>query len=158
MIRQVYALFEGRVKIVVQGSYINLTCLRTTEMKKRKHLEGDKDIMMGHTTFKCQWNGQFYKPSGRQVLLKHENLLNEFPNTLVTIFFPHSEFCPVFWHKNKGKRMSSSSRMPEPGVCLFPGEEGEEVACLSLQNMENFSTEDGRSRLTDIVEGTYGKV
>lgn len=66
VIRQVNALFEGRVKTVMQGSYINLTCLRTTEMKKRKHLEDDnKDIMMGNMTFKCQWNGQFYKPSGR---------------------------------------------------------------------------------------------
>lgn len=91
------------------------------------------------------------------MLLKHDNLLNEFPNTLVTIYFSlqyHSEFCPVVWHKNKGKRMSSSSRVLEPGVCLFPNEEGEEVACLFLQNMENFSAEDGRSRLTDIVKGT----
>lgn len=51
-------------------------------MKKKKHLEDDdKDIMMVNTTFKWQWNGQFYKPSGRQVLLKYDNLSNEFPNT-----------------------------------------------------------------------------
>lgn len=94
-------------------------------MKKRKHLEDDdKDIMMGNTTFKWQWNGQFYKPSGRQVSLKHDDLLNTFPNTLVTMcffffFFPCStmEFCPIFWHKNKGKRKSSSTRVPEPTVC-----------------------------------------
>lgn len=91
VMRQVNALFEARVKTVMQGSYINLTCLRTTEMKKRKHLADDnKDVMTGNTTFKCQRNGQFCKPSGRQVLLKHDNLLNEFPHTLVTIFFPCS--------------------------------------------------------------------
>lgn len=43
--------------------------------------------------------------------------------------------------------MSSSSRVPEPGVSLLPNEEGEEVACLSLQNTENFSTEDGRIQI-----------
>lgn len=60
-------------------------------MKKSKHLDDDnKDIMMGNTTCKWQWNGQFYKSSGRHVLLKHDNLLNEIPNTLVTIFFPCS--------------------------------------------------------------------
>lgn len=40
-----------------------------------------------------------------------------------------------------------SSRMPNPEVSLFPEEEGGEVFWLSLQEMENFSTEDGRSRL-----------
>jgi len=91
VIRQVNALFEGRVKTILQGSYITLTRLRTTEMKKWKCLEDDnKDIMMGNMTFKCQWKGQFYKPSGRQALLKHDNLLNESPKALVTIFFPCS--------------------------------------------------------------------
>lgn len=40
-----------------------------------------------------------------------------------------------------------SSRMPKPEVSVFLEEEGGEVAWLSLQEMENFSTEDRRSRL-----------
>lgn len=88
-------------------------------MKKRKHLEDDdKDVMMGNTTFKWQWNGQFYKPSGRQVLLKHDDLSNEFPNTLVTMFFffpavPWSSV-PSFGTKIKGRKCH-----PAPG-CQSP--------------------------------------
>lgn len=60
MSRQANAVFEGRIKTTVQGTFITLTCCRTTEMKQRQHLEDDnKDVMMGNVTFKCQWNGQF---------------------------------------------------------------------------------------------------
>lgn len=77
MIRQVNTLCERRVKItVIEWSYINLTCPTTTDMKKRKHREHDnKDVMMVNMTFKSQWNEQFYKPSGRQVLLKHDKFI-----------------------------------------------------------------------------------
>lgn len=77
VIRQVNTLCEGRVKItVIEWPYINLTCLTTTNMKKGKHCEHDnKDIMMVNMTFKWQWNEQFYKPSGRQVLLKHDKFI-----------------------------------------------------------------------------------
>lgn len=106
VIGQVNAVFEGSIKSTVQGTFITLTCCRTTEMKKRQHSEGDnKDIMMGNTTFKCQWNGQFQKPSGKQVVLKHDNLLNGFPPHLLPFFFfslqYHSEFCPGFWYKKE---------------------------------------------------------
>lgn len=60
VIGQVNAAFEGRIKSTVQGTFITLPCCRTTEMEKRQHSEDDnKDIMMGNTTLKCQWNGQF---------------------------------------------------------------------------------------------------
>lgn len=109
VIGQVNAVFEGSIKSTVQGTFITLTCCRTTEMKKRQHSEGDnKDIMMGNTTFKCQWNGQFQKPSGKQVVLKHDNLLNGFPPHLLPFFFfPCSttvNFVLVFGTKKKGKR------------------------------------------------------
>lgn len=88
LIGQVNAAFEGRIKSTVQGTFITLPCCRTTEMKKRQDSEDDnKDIMMGNTTLKCQWNGQFWKPSGKQVLQKHDNLLNGFPACLLPYFF-----------------------------------------------------------------------
>lgn len=88
LIGQVSAAFEGRIKPTVQGTFITLPCCRTTEMKKRQHSEEDnKDIMMGNTTLKCQWNGQFWKPSGKQMLQKHDNLLRGFPAHLLPYFF-----------------------------------------------------------------------
>lgn len=136
MIGQVNAAFEGRIKSTVQGTFITLPCCRTTEMRKRQHSEDDnKDIMMGNTTLKCQWNGQFWKPSGKQVLQKHDNLLNGFPALLLLFFF----FFPcsttvnsvlAFGSKNKRKRKKCqaeaecqslkclSSQMREVEICL----------------------------------------
>lgn len=94
------------------------------------------------------------------MLLKHDNLLNEFPNSLLTIFFPSSTTMNSvlsFGTKLKGRECHAAARCRAQSVSVFPNEESEEVACLFLQNMENFSTDDGRSRQTDVKE-TDGKV
>lgn len=118
VIGQVNAVFEGSIKSTVQGTFITLTCCRTTEMKKRQHSEGgNKDIMMGNTTFKCQWNGQFQKPSGKQVVLKHDNLLNGFPPHLLPFFFffPAVPQWILSWflvqkRKGRGKNVKQGSK------------------------------------------------
>lgn len=75
MIRQLNTLGEGRVKMAVQYKGC-ITFLTSMEMKIRKHCEHDnKDIMMVNMTFMWQWNEQFYKPSGRQVLLKRDKFI-----------------------------------------------------------------------------------
>lgn len=154
MIGQVNAAFEGRIKSTVHGTFITLPCCRTTEMRKRQHSEDDnKDIMMGNTTLKCQWNGQFWKPSGKQVLQKHDNLLNGFP-ALLLLFFFFSPAVPQWilsWLlvqkiKGRGKNVKQKQSAKAWSVCLHRWGRWR-FAWLSLQEMENFSTEDGRSRL-----------
>lgn len=53
--------------------------------------------------------------------------------------------------KDKNGSWQQGSR----AVCLFLHKEGEIGACLSLQNMENLFTEDGRSKLIDTVKRTF---
>lgn len=74
MIRQLNTLGEERVKIAALYKG-RITRLTSVEMKI-KHCEHDnKDIMMVNMTFMWQWNEQFYKPSGRQGLLKRDKFI-----------------------------------------------------------------------------------
>lgn len=118
MIRQLNTLGEGRVKMAVQYKG-RITFLTSVEMKIRKHCEHDnKDIMMVNMTFMWQWNEQFYKPSGRQVLLKRDKFIKPIS---YHFFFPY--FFPaipqrILWHNNRGKRMAPGSKVAEQvSVC-----------------------------------------
>lgn len=155
VIRQVNAVFEGRIKSTVQDTFMTLTCCRTTEMKNRQHSEEKITRILWWEPRRLNANGMgnSRSPQENKSCWNMKIYWTDFLHACYHVFF--FSVVPQWilsWLlaqkiKGRGKNVKQEQGAKAWNLSVFPDEEGEEVSLLSLQKMENISTGGGRSRL-----------